>query len=66
MEITRNNVGQMYDILTVYGRSTVNEVLDMIRCCDIKIIRETWEKMNMIRHVECIDELLKINPKTKA
>ena len=56
----------MYDILTVYGRSTVNEVLDMIRCCDIKVIRETWEKMNMMRHVECIDEILKINPKTKA
>ena len=66
MEITRNNIGQMYDILTVYGRSTVNEVLDMIRCCDIKVIRETWENMNMMRHVECIDEILKINPKTKA
>jgi hypothetical protein len=60
MEITRNNIGQMYDILTVYGSKVVNEVLDMIRCCDIKVIRETWMNIGMNRHVECIDELLKI------
>ena len=66
MEITRNNVGQMYDVLTVYGRNTVIEVLDMIKCCDIKVIRKTWMNMGMNRHVDCIDELLKINPKLKA
>lgn len=62
MQVTTNNTGQMYDILTVYGSKVVNEVLDMIRCCDIKVIRDTWESMGMIRHVECVDELLKIEP----
>ena len=66
MEITRNNVGQMYDILTVYGSNVVKEVLYMIKCCDVKVIRETWVNIGMNRHVECIDELLKINPKLKA
>jgi len=54
------NLQQMHDILTVYGSVVVRDVLDMIKCCDITIIRETWEKMNMKRHVECVDELLKI------
>lgn len=56
----------MYDILSVYGNVIVRDVINMIACCDIIVIRDTWEKMNMIRHVECIDELLKIKPKTKA
>ena len=60
METTRNNIQQMYDILTVYGSNIVNEVMDMIRCCDIEAIRDTWQKMNMNKHVECVDELLKI------
>ena len=60
MKITRDNIEQMYDILTMYGSVVVRDVLDMIRCCDIVVIRETWEKMNMNRHVECVDELLKI------
>ncbi len=59
----KTNLQQMYDILTMYGSVVVRDVLDMIRCCDIKIIRETWESMGMIRHVECVDELLKIKPK---
>ena len=56
----KTNLQQMHDILTMYGSVVVRDVLDMIRCCDIKVIRETWDNMNMIRHVECIDELLKI------
>ena len=58
--MTTNNVQQMYEILTAFGSVVVNEVLDMIECCDIMTIRETWIKMNMNKHVECIDELLKI------
>ena len=60
MKITRDNIEQMYDILTMYGSVVVRDVLDMIRCCDINVIRETWDSMNMKRHVECVDELLKI------
>lgn len=50
----------MYEILTAFGSVVVNEVLEMIACCDIMVIRKTWQNMNMNKHVECIDELLKI------
>ena len=60
MEITRNNIGQMYDILSVYGSVIVKDVINMIACCDIMTIKETWEAIGMKRHVECVDELLKI------
>lgn len=60
MDINRNNTEQMYDILTVFGSTVVKEVLDMIRCCDIMVIRDTLVDMNMNNHVECIDALLNI------
>jgi len=58
--IINNKIQQMYEILTAFGSVVVNEVLEMIACCDIMVIRKTWQNMNMNKHVECIDELLKI------
>jgi len=58
--VVNNRIQQMYEILTAFGSVVVNEVLDMIACCDIMAIRETWQNMNMNKHVECVDELLKI------
>lgn len=60
IHIKTNRTQQMYELLTIFGSVVVNEVLEMIACCDIMAIRETWEKMNMNKHVECVDELLKI------
>lgn len=57
----KTNLQQMHDILTMYGSVIVRDVLYMIDCCDIMVIRNTWDKMNMKKHVECVDELLKIN-----
>jgi hypothetical protein len=58
--MTTNRTQQMYEILTAFGSVIVKDVLDMIACCDIMAIRETWQNMNMNKHVECVDELLKI------
>lgn len=56
----KTNLQQMHDILTMYGSVVVRDVLDMIRCCDIMVIRDTLVDMNMNNHVECIDALLNI------
>jgi len=58
--IINNKIQQMYDLLTIFGSVVVKDVLEMMACCDIMVIRETWASMNMNKHVECVDELLKI------
>jgi hypothetical protein len=50
----------MYEILTVFGSVVVKDVIEMIECCDIVVIRETWVNMNMNKHAECVDEILRM------
>jgi len=47
----------MYNIVAVHGSVTVRDVISMVSASNADIMLETYSKMNMHRHAECVDYL---------
>jgi hypothetical protein len=52
-----NNFTLLFNALTVYGRNVVNEVMELAECCDLIVAHDTYLKMGMNKHADCIDYL---------
>jgi hypothetical protein len=53
----------MYGAVAVYGSVTVREVIDMVSASSAQTMLETYNKMFMPRHAECVDYLFFNEPK---
>jgi len=47
----------MYNIVAVYGSTTVRDVISMVSASNADIMLETYTKMHMHQHAECVDYL---------
>jgi hypothetical protein len=56
---------QMYDAITAFGRQVVYDVMELATCCDLKIVHESFQNLNMNRHAECVEYMFKDQIKTK-
>ena len=53
----------MYSAVAVYGGSTVRDVMSMVSASSAQTMLETYNKMFMPRHAECVDYLFFNEPK---
>jgi hypothetical protein len=55
----------MYGAVAVYGPVVVREVLGMVSASSAETMLETYTKMYMNRHAECVDYLFFNEPKNE-